>query len=107
MSQNDSISVSVKKKLNPSRFPEMSDTFASIVGCILGFDCNDTPYQSMHISSDGFLTAREKGDIGYNAFIGSEADLNKNWENLMKFAGLTDLEKTHANSLFARAFKRS
>ena len=107
MSQNDSISVSVKKKLNPSRFPNMSDVFASIVGYVLGEHFTNVKYAAMIISSDNFLLGQKSEDIGFNDFIGSESDLNKNWKNLLNVAGLTEEELAYANQRFANAFIRA
>ena len=93
--------LTLQQKLHPARFSDMSPQMAAIVGCIIGIPCIDPSLTSMHITSDGFVLATAEGDIGANDFIGSADDLDRNWENLLVAAGLSEDEVVAANDLRA------
>lgn len=94
---------SLTAKLHPRRFSAMSAKMASIVGYILGQEWVKPSWQinSLMVTSDGFVMAQVKGDIGLNHFIGAETDLARNWDELLKVADLGPDEYTLAEKLFA------
>ena len=92
-------------KLHPSRFPGMSAKMIAVVGCILGEDWTEPTIAELVITSDGFVLARNAGHVGFNAFIGSATDLQRNWDNLLNVAGLTGEEQREANYRFQEAVK--
>lgn len=94
--------MSLVTKLSPSRFPNMSGQMAAIVGAILQERFTDPYLAEICITSDGYVLGRLEGDIGMNEFIGSEADLRRNWDNLLSCAGLTPKERKAADQAFAR-----
>jgi len=91
---------SLTAKLHPRRFSAMSPKMASIVGYILGQDWVKPQVNSLVVTSDGFVMAQVKGDIGYNHFIGAESDLKGNWGELLHVADLGQDEYALAEKLF-------
>ena len=87
-------------KLHPSRFPGMSGKMAAIVNYILNRDGDIGSIAEMTVTSDGIVMARRRGDIGLNDFIGNVLDLERNWHNLRKVAGLTQQEDELADQLY-------
>jgi hypothetical protein len=81
------------QKLHPRRFPGMSSKMAAIVGCILDRQFTQPGFAELVITSDGCVLARHDGDIGYNDFIGSRSDLERNWNRLLAVAILTADER--------------
>ena len=88
------------EKLHPQRFTAMSGKMAAIVGCVLDEKWTNPQLAEIHITSDGFVLARESGDIGCNAFIGGVEDLERNVANLLNVAGLTDDERSEWSRLY-------
>jgi hypothetical protein len=88
-------------KLHPSRFTAMSPKMASIVAYIVGQEWVKPQVNALMVTSDGFVMAQVKGDIGMNHFIGAEDDLQVNWRNLLDCAGLGDDERATAEKLYA------
>ena len=84
---------SLVQKLHPVRFPGMSAKMAAIVGCILDRQLTQPGIAELVITSDGCVLARHDADIGYNDFIGSRSDLERNWKRLLDVAGLTNDER--------------
>ena len=75
---------SVKKKLNPARFPGMSPKMVAIVTYVLGMKPLTSPHiVELTVTSDGFLLARNDGEIGFDNFIGEADDYKENWEKLI------------------------
>lgn len=91
----------LKAKLKPSRFPNMSPRMASIVGYILGESWVTPQVSGLMVTSDKFVLASMKGDCGYNHFLGAESDLQSNWLRFLECAGLGPDERTTADKLFA------
>lgn len=89
------------QKLNPSRFPRMSGLMAAIVGFVLETRFSQTCIAEIVITSDGFLLARAEDEVVANHFVGSHADLTRNWNALIATAGLTTSEWIEATALFA------
>jgi hypothetical protein len=88
------------EKLHPRRFPGTSGKMIAIVGFILGQDWTNPRISEMTITSDGFVMARQQGDVGMNVFVGSAADLDRNLRNLLDAACLLPDEKASVMRLF-------
>jgi len=88
------------EKLHPRRFTAMSPKMGSIVAYILGQEWVKPQVNSLMVTSDGFVMAQVKGDIGLNHFIGAESDLQRNWKELLHVADLGQDEYTLAEKLF-------
>lgn len=89
------------QKLNPKRFPRMSELMAAVVGFVLDTRFSQPSIAEIVVTSDGFLLARAEDEVGANHFIGSHADLTRNWLALIAVAGLTTSEWIEATALFA------
>ena len=74
---------------------------AAIVGFVLDRRFSKTAIAEIIVTSDGFLLARAEGEVGANHFIGSHAELMRNWLALIAAAGLTTHEWIEAAALFA------
>lgn len=88
-------------KLHPRHYPNMSGKMAAIVGFIAGKRYTDPAITELHVTPDNMVLAALEGDCGANDFLGSRADLMRNWQALLKCAGLTDAEYTDASLAFA------
>ena len=89
------------QKLHPVRFPRMSGTMAAILGFLLDNQFTDPSIAEIVVTFDGFLLARAPGEVGANRFLGTYADLIRNWQALLACAGLSNTEAVEAESLFA------
>jgi hypothetical protein len=98
---SNSVKTRLNRKLNPSRFPRMSGLMAAIIGHILDVNFVSPVIGQIVITSDGFVLARAERQAGAN-FIGSYADLLRNWFGLLAAAELTRAERIEAESLFAK-----
>ena len=87
--------INISEKLNPRRFPGMSGKMAAILGQMLDQEWTDPALVQLCITSDGFLLGMEMGDVGFNEFLGTEADLKNNLTQLVELpeVGLTGKEK--------------
>jgi hypothetical protein len=92
-----------KAKLHPRRYPGMSGKMAAIVGAITGERYTEPALAELTITSDGVALARAEDDCGCNEWIGSAADLERNWQNLLSAAGLSESESRQAESAYAGA----
>ena len=92
-------------KLHPKRFPGMSGRMAAVVGYILGKQWSKPRIAELVITSDGWVLARNAGHVGCDTIIGTAADLERNWNNLMRAAGLTSEERQEAGQRFRRAVR--
>jgi hypothetical protein len=97
----------LKKKLHPDRFTEMSPKMAAIVAYILDEGWTDPKLVEMVVTSDGHILGRHDGDIGLNDFMGAESDLVRNWNNLLDCAGLDEEERTEAERCYANRIRRA
>jgi len=83
------------EKLHPKRFTDMSPKMAAIVGCILGESWTTPGVTDLSITSDGCV-------VCFESFIGSVEDFDRNIENLLVAADLTNEERkefdTHYNN---------
>ncbi len=78
----------------------MSGKMAAIVGYILDEEWTNPSLQEMAITSDGFVMAGVKGDCRMNEFIGSVSDLERNVNNLLNVAELTEAERKEWDRLY-------
>jgi len=82
----------IREKLNPARFPNMSDKMAAIVNYILR---KSSPIVELNITSDGYVLAKMEDMRDW--FIGTKSDLEDNWNRLLTAAGLDKFEQALAN----------
>lgn len=78
----------IRTKLHPRRFPNMSGKMAAIVGYLLDEAYANPVIVEMCVTSDQMVLARLDGDVGCNQFIGSYADLFRNWRTLITTPGV-------------------
>lgn len=93
-------------KLNPRRFTAMSPRMSAIVGCILGEKFTVPSLAALTVTSDGMVLGMADGDIGFNVFIDRKSELDRNWNNLLDVAGLTEFERKMADGLYTSVFIR-
>ena len=91
--------------LHPRRFPGMSGRMAAVVGYILGRRWTRPRIAELVITSDGWVLARNAGHLGFDTIIGAAADLELNWNNLLRAAGLTGEERREAGELYRQAVR--
>jgi hypothetical protein len=83
----------------------MSGKMVAIVGYILGCRWTRPSIAEMVVTSDGWLLARNRGHIGFDNIVGTAADLERNWENLLCAAGLTDEQRRQADERYRQAVR--
>lgn len=98
---------SLTNKLHPANFTKMSGMMASIVGCVLDADFANPKIVELIVTSDRMVMARVENDCGFNHFIGTVADLQRNWDCLLDAAELTEEERQFAMARFASTIKGS
>jgi hypothetical protein len=86
----------ITDKLHPRRFPRMSGRMAAVTGYILGRRWTRPRIVELVVTSDGWLLARDEGQVTCNVIVGTAADLERNWNSLLDAAGLTSEEKQEA-----------
>ncbi len=89
------------RKLHPARFTAMSPRMASIVGCVLHKRFADPELIGLTVTADGFVLGMPAGAYGFDEFLGASSDLYRNWEDLLRVAGLTTGEREEADQLFS------
>ena len=90
----------LKSKLKPTRFPEMSPLMAAIVGYVLGESFTTPEISEIAVGeSDNLVYIRKSGAVGFDG-IQSLEDLRDNWNRLLDAAGLTPEERKDAVALF-------
>ena len=62
--------------------------FAAILSCLVGEDWTKPKIAELRITFDRGLLARLEGEVGFNLFIGAEADLIRNIHGVAEVAGL-------------------
>jgi hypothetical protein len=88
------------KKLNPTRFTEMSPMMAAIVGFVLGEHFTDPEIAELNVSeNEDIVYIRKAGGIGFDGLQSLE-DLRNNWNRLIDVSGLTAEERKEAVELF-------
>lgn len=91
---------SLKRKLHPGRFTEMSPLMAAILGYVLGESFTNPEIAEIAVSeSEGIVYIRKVGGVGFEGLQSLE-DLRNNWNRLMNAAGLTAEERKEAVRLF-------
>ena len=91
---------SLKTKLHPRRFPNMSPMMMAILGYMLDEHYTTPEIEEMAVSEEeNRVYIRKAGDTGFNG-IQSLEDLRNNWNRLMDVAGLTPVERAEAVGLF-------
>lgn len=95
----------VAEKLHPRRFPNMSGRMAAIAGYILGEKWSKPRIVELVVTSDGWALARNKGHLGFDTIVGTAADLERNWGNLLSAAGLTGDERQEAGERYRQAVR--
>jgi len=96
----------IRKKLNPDRFPNMSGMMAAIVGYFLDESYTEPEIVDLCVTIDNCVLARVAGDCGCNQFIGAYTDLERNWRNLLSVGGLTPEEMVHCIDLLQTKMQR-
>ena len=91
------------RKLHPRNFAAMSPMMTAIVACILGQKWTEPRLAALMVTSDGFVLGQNEGDVGFNAFIGPETDLRRNWSTLLVATQLRPAEKKAADEAFQAA----
>ena len=51
------------------------------------------------------MLARNAGHVGFNTIVGTAADLERNWNNLLRAAGLTGEERQEAGERYRQAVR--
>lgn len=82
----EAIADSLRKKLHPSRFTDMSPRMAAYVAYLLHVEWTKPTIGSIAVTSDGFMIV--DGD-----FHGSVSDFDRNLQSLCDAAGLYDSER--------------
>jgi hypothetical protein len=95
----------ITDKLHPRRFPRMSDRMAAVTGYILGRRWTRPRIAELVITSDGWVLARDEGQVTCNVIVGTAADLERNWRNLLHAAGLTGEERQEADRRYREAVR--
>jgi len=91
---------SLKQKLHPDRFTEMSPFMAAIAAFVLGESWTDPQIAEIAISEqEDLVYVRKVGGIGFDG-VHSLTDLRNNWNRLLDVAGLTADERREAVSMF-------
>ena len=91
---------SLKQKLHPDRFTEMSPFMAAITAYVLGESWSDPKIAEIVVSEQEDLAyIRKVGGIGFDG-VHSLTDLRNNWNRLLDAAGLTEDERHEAVKVF-------
>lgn len=98
----------LKELLHPKRFSDMSGKMAALVACVIGAEgWTVMEFDDLAVTSDGYLLAQEKGDAGYNHFLGRAEDFDNNVRMLIKAAGLNEAQTRAFEELVKKKVKRS
>ena len=62
--------------------------FSAIIACLLGEDWTNPKIEELRITFDRGLLAQTEGEIGFNLFLGAEADLLRNIHGVAEVAEL-------------------
>jgi hypothetical protein len=81
------------RKLHPEQI-RVSPLFHAILAYLLGQTGWTTPeLAALSVTSDGFLLGMRKGDVGYDDFLGTHADLDRNLRGVADAVDLTPAER--------------
>ena len=78
---------------------------AAVVGYILGEEWTAPSIVELVITSDGWVLARNTGHVEFDIIVGTAADMERNWGNLLLAAGLTDEERQEAGERYRQAVR--
>lgn len=98
--------MSLRRKLHPTRFPELSGRMAAVVGYVLGESWAEPAITDLAIAVGGVVFAATTEDPCMNSLIGSASDVRRNWAALLDAAGLDTAEREVAERLFATRVRR-
>ncbi len=70
------------------RAVKVSGMFAAILACLLREDWTEPKIEELRITYDRGLLAQTEGEVGFNLFLGAEADLIRNIHGVAKVAEL-------------------
>ena len=96
------VPASLKRQLNPRRFPNMSPKMIAYIGYLFGEAYTDPQVFEMAVSADeDILYIRKSGECGFND-LESYSDFRSNWAKLIDFpgVGLTPGDRLIAVALF-------
>jgi hypothetical protein len=78
----------------------LSVKMVAIAQSVWDLERTTTPsFDRISITSDGIVMGRETGDIGYNAILGSQSDLERNLRGLRKAMGLSPEDDAWARGM--------
>lgn len=86
------MTMDLRSKLDPARFPNMSLQMAAILGFVLERDYTTPALAELVVTPDGHVLARPAGEVGPMAYLAAEADLRANLRRLGMAAGLDEGE---------------
>jgi hypothetical protein len=91
------MAMTIRVKLHPTRFTAMSNKMAAVVAFLLDAEWAKPPIADLVIDKRGtvFAVLDEEHDL-HQVFIGSAADLERNWSILLRTAELTEAEYAFA-----------
>ena len=92
-------------RLHPNRFPGMSGKMAAIVGYILGEKWSKPRVAELVITTDGWVLARNTGQVVCDTIIGTADALERNWNSLLRAAGLTSRQQQEAGERYRQAVR--
>jgi len=83
----------------------MSGRMAAVVGYILGQEWSKPCIAELVVTSDRWVLARNAGHLGFDTIIGTAADMERNWNNLLRAANLTSRERQEAGERYRQAVR--
>ncbi len=86
----------IKEQIDPRRGSSLSPQFIAILGWVIHEKLTEPSIAQLSITSDHFVLAMAEGDIGFNQFIGAEADL---WRNLRGWFQACELNEAIISTL--------
>jgi hypothetical protein len=89
------------RKLDPSRL-RVSNKFHAMLGCLLEQEWTTPLLTAMCITSDGHVLGEKEGDVGFNLYLGAEADLERNIRGVCRAVGASETETGYLFNLVAR-----
>lgn len=93
------MNATLKKKLHPRRFSDMSPMMSAIVGFLVDEAYTTPRIEQLCVTVDGHVLAQPEGRIGADAYVGMADDLVRNLKNLFVAAKLTKAERFEAAAL--------
>jgi hypothetical protein len=101
--EENELKLSIANKLRPERFPAVSPKMFALLAALLNQAWTNPRVASIVATSDGFLVARPVGSTGFDDFVGSFADFERNTFGMADAAGdLTEQEMEFLKTLLGR-----